>query len=189
MEQQKNKEKNKAGRWIRGLIRGLILLLTGIMVYVGVVLLESPEASQDDSWAVIDDEPITPLQAATMSDAQALARLFGAPLPAFPGVQPYGEARNAAHDGRTARMITLDYNGARIMAVRPASAAPLLLQDGLSVSLRSDITALNLPAVLAEGQGRYCLYFSSDQAAYALIADAGSPEAFLSLARQMTLMP
>ena len=188
MEQQKNTQKSKAGRWIRGLIRGLAMLLTAALVYGGVVLLESPEASQDDSWAVIDDEPVTPMQAATMSDPLALARLFGAPLPAFPGVQPRGEARNARHDGGTVRMITLDYGGAWIMAVRPASAAPLLLQEGLSVSLRSDLTALNLPAVLAEGSGRYCLYFSSDQAAYALIATAESAHAFLTIADQMILI-
>lgn len=189
MEKEKVKESSLFSRGIRGLFFGIAVLLAGALIYTGAVLLESPEASQDDSWAVIDDEEIiTPLQAATMNDASALARLFGAPLPAFSGVQPRGEARNVHHDGKTVRKITLEYEGATVTAVRPASAAPLLLQSDLSISLRSDLTAINLPAVLAEGKGRYCLYFSSNQAAYALTAQAENAEEFLLLARQLRIV-
>lgn len=189
MEQETSKKGNKLSRGIRGLIFGITALLIAAVLYVGAVLLESPEARQDDSWAVVDDEEIvSPLQAASMNDVSALARHFGAPLPAFPGVIPQGEARNVIHDGKTVRKVTLKYNGVEITALRPASAAPLLLQSDLSISLRSNITAVNLPAVLAEGKGRYCLYFSSNQAAYSLSAPAESTEAFLQLAQQLRII-
>lgn len=189
MEMETGK-KNKLSRGIQGLIRGSIMLVIALMVYVGVVLLETPEARQDD-WTVLEDAgDVRPLQAAESSDPKALARLLGAPLPAFSGANVSGEARNTTHDSKTVRQITLRYNGAVITALRPASAAPLLLRDGLSVSLRSDLTAMNLPAVMAEGDGEYCLYFSGGQAAYSLYARAESAEEFLRLAEKLrAVMP
>jgi len=120
---------------MRGLIWGCMMLVIAGLVYVGVVLLENPEARQDN-WTVLEDAgEVPPLQAAESGDPRALARLFGAPLPVFSGANVSGAARNTAHDGKTVRQITLQYNGAVITALRPASAAPLLLREGLSVSL------------------------------------------------------
>lgn len=168
--------------------RGLVFLLLAALVYVGVVLLDSPEAAQDDNWAVLDDAPVTPLQAAASSDVRLLSSLFGAPLPALNASTPQGEARNTTHDGQMVRMITLQYENAAVQAVRPAAAAPLLLRPGLSLSLRSDITVLRLPAVLASRGNEFCLYFSDDAAAYSFYATAASTEAFLQLAEQLKNM-
>lgn len=189
MEQQKTTEKNKMSRLFKGMLRGLMVLLLAGLVYIGVVLLETPEARQDDNWAVLEEEePVSPLQAATSSDVHSLARLFGAPLPAFSGISPRGEARNVTHDGKTVRQITLQYDGAVITALRPASAAPLLLQEDLSLSLISDLSVANMPAVLAEKDGRFCLYFSSNQAAYSITGRASDAEDFLRLIRQVTMI-
>ena len=174
---------NKFSRFIKGLLLGAVGLLLCGAVYVAVTLLESPEAMPRDSFRVVEEDPIlSPLQASSSGNVQALASLFGAPLPALPGLAVSGEARNLSHDGRTVYQVTLRYSGASVTAVRPASAAPLLLLEDYAVSLRSDITVANLPGVLAEKDGQYCLYFSNDYAAYRLTASAENADAFLRLA-------
>lgn len=186
MEQEKRTEKNKALRWAGGLIRGLMILLFCALIYVGMVLLESPEARMDDNWTVVDDDPVPPLQAVSSSDAGALARLLGAPIPALRGKSMQGQALNLTHDGQTVRQVILDYGDLRITALRPASAAPLLLEEGLSVRLQKDLTVMNMPAVLSEGDGRYCIYFSSTQAAYSVSGKAESASAFLGLVHSLS---
>ena len=68
-----------------------------------------------------------------------------------------------------------------LSAVQPATAAPLLLHGDLDVELRSDLTVLNLPAVLASRGNARCLYFSDEAAAYALYAPDAAEDVFLSL--------
>ena len=116
----------------------------------------------------------------------SMGHMLGAPLPQFSGHTPAGEARNTRHDGQTVRQVTLTYPGLVITAVRPASAAPLLLRNELSIQSRSDLTVMNLPATLAGKGSSHCLYFSSEFAAYSLYAPNATEEEFLSLLRQIT---
>ena len=57
----------------------------------------------------------------------------------------------------------------------------VLLHGDLDVELRSDLTVLNLPAVLASRGNARCLYFSDEAAAYALYAPDAAEDVFLSL--------
>ena len=179
--------KNKIRRLLSGLVSVLLGLSLVAVIYLAAVLLSSPGAQEEESWVVQEEpQPITRMQAANMSDVQGLAQLFGAPLPALPGFAPAGEGRNTSHDGQLARQVTLQYNGFTVTAVRPASAAPLLLHPELSVSLRGDLTVMNLPAVLASRENAYCAYFSSDTAAYSIYAPAAQEEDFLTLLGRIT---
>ena len=184
-------EKNKFSHKIRGCFSGLTSLILALLlmavIYVAAVLLDSPEKSQQNAWVVEEDEKaVTPLQAASTSDVRALSQMLGAPLPALPNHTPVGEARNTAHDGKNVRQVTLSYGGLIITAVRPASAAPLLLRNELSIQSRSDLTVMNLPATLASQHDRHCLYFASEFAAYSIYTPSATEEEFLSIIRQIT---
>lgn len=151
------------------LILGAALLMA--LVYVSAILLQSPLDQMNESYVVQEEpEPVTRMQPAAMNDARALAGLFGAPLPYLPGYAMNGQGENARYEGANARVATLQYSGLTITAVRPAAAAPLLLIDGLSVSLRSDVTVLNLPALMAAKDTAVCVYFSGTDAAYRIYA-------------------
>ena len=164
----------------------LLVFLLMSLVYIGTVLLQLPGDSEDNSFVVEEEqEPVTRMQAADMNDAQALAQLFGAPLPMLPGLIPDGHGGNTTHDGETVRVATLRYEGLTITAVRPATAAPLLLHNDLSVSLRSDVTVLNLPGVLANKGERQCVYLTAENAAYSLYTAQGTEEEFLALLQRL----
>lgn len=173
--------KNKAKRFFSGLGSLALAAVAILAVFVMAVLLETPGKQEKESFVVQQEETVSPMQAGSGSDAGEMARLFGAPLPVLRGQTAVCEARNTQHDGQTVRMVTLRYAGVEITAVRPASAAPLLLRSGLTLQLRSDLTALNLPATLASRGSEYCLYFSDEYAAYSIYAPAATEDSFLSV--------
>ena len=179
--------KGRAKKLFRGAGSVITAAIVIAMVFLAAILLEIPEKDVEGQWVVEEEKaPVPPMQAANMGDVQALAQLFGAPLPALPGHTPAGEARNASHDGRTVRKVTLAYEGFTVYALRPAEAAPLLLRDELDVQLRSDLTAMNLPVTLASRDGAYCAYFADGMAAYAIYAPAAEEGDFLSLLELIT---
>lgn len=181
------KRKNKFRRFFSGLVSVIMALILIGLIYLAAVLLETPDAEPETAWIVEEEKAEIPyMQAATISDIQALSRHFGAPLPDFSGHSMKGEAWTASHDGQTVRRVAMQYDAFLIEAVRPASAAPMLLREELSVSLRSDLTVMHLPAVLASEKGACCAYFSNEWAAYAIYAPAASEEDFLALLERIT---
>ncbi len=173
---------NNAKRCFAALGTMALVLVAMAVIYVVAVLLASPKDKARDSFVVQEDTgALAPMQAASGSDAAQMARLFGAPLPVLRGYPSACDGRNTTHDGQTARLVTLTYPGVVISAVRPSSAAPLLLRPGLSLQLRSDLTALNLPAALASRGREHCLYFSDEHAAYAIYAPNCTEEEFLQM--------
>ena len=164
---------------------GSVLLMGA--VYLAAVLIQSPVDGLAGSFVVEDEEEIvTRIQPAQIDDAQSLASLFGAPLPVVPSLLIRGQAGNTTHDGQNVRVATLQYEGLVVTAVRPASAAPLLLRGELSVSLKSDLTVLNHPAVLASRGGARCVYFSNESAAYSIYTPQADEEAFLEVLKRLT---
>ena len=73
-----------------------------------------------------------------------------------------------------------------ITAVRPASAAPLLLRGELSVSMTNELTVLNHPAMLASRGGAHCVYFTNESAAYSVYTPQAEKEDFLAVLKRMT---
>lgn len=170
----------KRGFAIRALIvLGTLLLMA--VVYVSAILLQIPEDETDSHAAAEKSEPVSRMQPAAMNDASALAQLFGAPLPCLPGYAMNGQGDNVNYEGANARIVTLQYPGFILSAVRPAAAAPLLLREDLSVSLQSGVVCLSLPVVLAAKGDSRCAYFSGADAAYAVYAPQAGEENFLSL--------
>lgn len=175
-------EKTRNGKGAVGrifLVLGVVLLMA--IVYVSAILLQIPEDETDNYVVVEEPEPITRMQPATMNDARALAGLFGATLPYLPGYAMRGQGDNASYEGSVARIATLQYSGVTITAVRPASAAPLLLHKDLSVQLRNGLSVLNLPAMLAEKGNARCVYFSGADAAYSVYAQQAAEEDFFNM--------
>lgn len=182
-----------AGNRLKKIGKGFGLLLLAVFlsaaVYLAAILLADLGEEDRQEWLVEEEQaPVTPMQAATDSDAGALAALFGADIPYLPGETPRGNARNTAHDGETVRMVTLQYpSGLEITAVRPASAAPLLLRGELSLSLRTDLSVFHLPASLTQKDGAFCLYFSDTDASYSVYLPNTTENAFLQTAERLLL--
>ena len=175
-------KKGKAGKLLSSIGLTFSALLLGCLIYLAAVLLQTTGDSEENSFVVREDPvPVTRMQSAAMDDAPSLSRHFGAPLPMLPGISVKGQGENTTHDGETVRRATLQYDGLLITAVQPASAAPLLLRKELSVSMRSDLTVLNLPAMLSSRGNARCVYFSSESTAYAIYAPNAGEEDFLSL--------
>ncbi len=180
-------KQGKGKRFFKSVIAviGSVLLMGA--VYLAAVLIQSPVDGLAGSFVVEDEEEIvTRIQPAQIDDAQSLASLFGAPLPVVPSLLIRGQAGNTTHDGQNVRVATLQYEGLVVTAVRPASAAPLLLRGELSVSLKSDLTVLNHPAVLASRGGARCVYFSNESAAYSIYTPQADEEAFLEVLKRLT---
>ena len=161
------------------LVLGVLLLMA--VVYVSAILLQIPEDETTQFTASAEPETVARMQPAAMNNAQALSELFGAPLPCLPGYVMRGQGDNANYEGSVARIATLQYSGVTIAAVRPSSAAPLLLHGDLAVSLRGDLSVLNLPAMLAETGSARCVYFSSADAAYSVYAPQAQEQDFFNM--------
>lgn len=162
-------------------------LLAMAVIYLVAVMLHNPADSKAGSFVVEDEaETISRMQPAQIDNAENLAAQFGAPLPVVPSLKVRGQAGNTTHDGRNVRVATLQYDGLVITAVRPASAAPLLLRSELSVSMVSSLTVLNHPAVLATKGGAKCVYFSNESAAYSVYTPQAEEEAFMEVLKRMT---
>ena len=165
------------------LVAGVVLLMA--VAYVAAVMLQMPDEQPKLSGVSAERESIPRMQPAAMNSAEALAGLFGAPLPYLPGYAMTGQGDNVDYEGINARIVTLQYSGVTVSAVRPASAAPLLLRGELSVSLRGDLSYLHLPAVLAEKGNARCVYFSSTDAAYSVYAPQATEEDFFAMLEKL----
>ena len=152
-------------------------LLAMAVIYLVAVMLQNPADSKAGSFVVEDEaETISRMQPAQIDNAENLV----------PSLKVRGQAGNTTHDGRNVRVDTLQYDGLVITAVRPASAAPLLLRSELSVSMVSSLTVLNHPAVLATKGGAKCVYFSNESAAYSVYTPQAEEEAFMEVLKRMT---
>lgn len=180
-EIRNDKKIGMAGRVF--LILGTLLLMA--IVYVSAVLLQMPDADSDLDTAAAEPESVPRMQPAAMNSAQALSELFGAPLPYLPGYAMAGQGDNVDYEGANARLVTLQYPGVTITAVCPAAAAPLLLHRELPVSLRSDLSCLNLPAMLASKGNARCVYLSGADAAYAVYTPNAGEEDFLAMLEKL----
>ncbi len=174
----------------KGILKSIFAVLGAVLlmgaVYLAAVLVQSPTDGMAGSFVVDEGEEIvTRMQPAQSDDARALSALFGAPLPMLAGFAPIGQAGNTTHDGQNVRVATLQYEGLMITAVRPASAAPLLLRGELSVSMTNELTVLNHPAMLASRGGAHCVYFSNESAAYSIYTKQADEADFLAVLKRM----
>ena len=182
-------KQNKGHRLVKRVGAALLSLLLMGAVYLAAVLLQSPQETKAAQTAEESAPTVTRMQSAAMDDPAELADMFGCPLPMLPSRTCRGQAGNSTYDGSNARLAYLLYDDFAVYAVQPAAAAPLLLRPRMEVSARNDLTVLGLPAMLCESGGEACLYFSNENAAYAVCVSSGGTEALLSLVQQLTWTP
>ena len=170
-------------RFGRAVLRVLTVLVLLAASYAALILLtKTPEKPSDAQ----PTEPVTALQPGSTSDIQTLTRLFGAPLPVLPGAALQGSAENVQYEGQTVRKVTMTYSGFQVTAVRPADAAPLLLRPELSLEIRDGIAVAQWEATLAHRGTAWCLYFSDENAAYAVFVPNTDEQTMMQLAGKMT---
>ncbi len=169
-------------RFAGGLLFVLFSLLCALVLCLAAVMLHSFEdgggaALRARDFEVTEDGGAARIQAGESSDIAILRSACGFALPYFPGQVMYGEAVNADCGGRNAVVVTMTYqSGAVIQAVKPRSAASLILREGLQVQMYEDLripfTGLSggIGAMMCRGDGRACLYFSTEDAAYSIYA-------------------
>ncbi|MBQ8136336.1 MAG: hypothetical protein IJ174_02790 [Clostridia bacterium] len=145
-----------------------------------------------EAYAVRDEEAVAPIIAGETGDIAQLREMAGFPLLYLANQRFFGEAANASYGGSIAKLITMRYQmGIVITAVAPARAAPLLKRSGLTLS--SEAKTLNLQgnrraAVCAEDGGKAaCLYFTTDDAAYAIYAQGLSGDQLTALCNEYGL--
>lgn len=170
-------------RFLSGTAYGAGLVIAAVICFLGILLLTGHFEGLSQPEAVGAD----PLNPGQTTDVRALAETFGQEVPALNGYPMHGQALNTTYNGRNVRMAILQYDGFTVTCVQPAFAAPLLMKNQLSLSLEEGFSVDGLPAVMAEKNGAYCLYFNTDHAAYSLFAPAADEDSFLQLAQKIEM--
>ena len=142
--------------------------------YVFSVMMEDEQSKRSDEFLVqAAEEPLRKMDAVRSADARALAQAFGAALPVPEGLQG-GEVMSGSYHGYTTRSVTLEGKNARVTGVRPASAAPGLMQKDL-LFLASDKALLGYSLMAAETDGGAVYSLLRDDAAF-LITPLAPPD-------------
>ena len=175
--------KNHTGRFGRALRTFALflaaLIFSGMLYLCGAALhLFDRRAGEDSAerYAVAQESSaVERMIAGETGDIGQLREMAGFPLPFLEGQPFLGEAANAVYDGGSARLITMRYTtGIVIAAVCPAEAAPLLKRGGMELRMDTaetlQLQGLRQRVVLSESGNTSCVYFSTDDAAYAVYA-------------------
>lgn len=162
----------------------IALLLIGIY---GLYTILAVRPSDSAPIILTETEEIPYVHAEESADYSTLSRLFDHPFPLLPRAAFIGSIRTTRYDDRNARVLVLQYSQLTLTCVQPASAAPMLLRDGLIVkSLWSDqqrrYSILSMPVVYAENGSARCIYFSDESAAYSLYTPSLPLNEFLAAA-------
>ncbi len=164
-----------------------LALIAAVIIVLNVIGVKPAADRHSEAFAVTEDAPLSPAQATDSDNAQVLARALEDAVPTLSGQSMAGQLRNAVFEGRQARVLTMHYAQAEVLCVRPATAAPLLLQGSLTVRTDAGLSVLSMPATYATDGGTHCLYFSGDTCAYAFIASGMTRDEFFALAASLTL--
>ena len=163
------------------------LVVLGVFCLYAVIAIRPPEGGATRLTEVEEPDVIMTHEGA---DLGQLSRLFDHAFPVMPDAGAYGKVSTRRLEGRNARLLELDYAQMSISCVWPANAAPLLLVPDLTLmSLYSEeryrFSILSMPAIYAEKDGRRCLYFSDESAAYRMYTDTLSRNEFLIAAQRL----
>lgn len=189
------------GEWklkIRRVLRtGALLIATivfaGALYLLGAAMHDFHGGGEAaEAFAVQAEQAVEPIIAGETGDIAQLREMAGFPLLYLANQRFFGEAANASYAGGTARLITLQYQmGIVITAVYPAKAAPLIKRSGLTLLPSAKTLSLQgnrRTAVCAEDGGRAaCLYFTTDDAAYAIYAKGLSGDQLTALCNEYGL--
>lgn len=117
--------------------------------YVVAVLLDSTDEGKDTQFVVeMATLPLSPMQSLRSQDAQALTNAFGAPLP-LPENFAIGQVEDTSYHTYQARKVHLQGENAQVFGIRPASAAPKIMDKSLTF-LSAQRTLLGYPLSVAQ---------------------------------------
>ena len=170
------------------LSKSLLYLLLAALAAVFCIMLSTPaDERQGESFAVAEETWPDPVTTTQTDSIQTLASVFEETLPYFRGQVCTGICTNATYQNQTARLCEMVYDSCTVYAVMPASAASLLMQEGLELDMTANQTLLNMPCAYASRGQTHCVYFSSSSAAYALLAEDLDEAQFNELLAELTL--
>lgn len=134
---------------IRRLVAILLSLILMAAFYVFALMMEDEESKRSDEFLVQEAEgPLERAELFQSEDARELARAFGVALPVPEGLTS-GTVNGGGYHGYTTRLVSLEGASARITGIRPASAAPGILQGDL-VFLASDKALMGYELLMAK---------------------------------------
>lgn len=170
---------------IRGALLAFGVLVIAAVIYIGAVMLESPDRLAEDGL-LEEYDPVTPLQAGQTTTPETLAKMFGGMLPAIRNASMNGVTENMVYEGMTVRRADQYYSGVTVTAVSPADASPLLNYGALSVDAGTEnLLCLGCKAMLAQKGDARCVYFTKGNTAYAVYAPQASKDDFFALLERL----
>lgn len=158
-------------------------LVAAVLAVLAIVAAPPEEVRRANAYAVAEFEQLPAIPATDATQMPLLTRVFGHRLYFVNGMGLSGTVRNDSFEGKMARVATIHFGEATLYAVRPAIAAPLILQAGLDLSLNDNLVVAGLPAMYAQSGDARCLYFSDDAAAYAFYAPQMAQTQFFDMAQ------
>lgn len=189
-------EKNGGARGLRTLaLLVTVTLICGLIYLCGAALhlFRHDAAGDPERFAVTrEGASLERSIAGETGSISQLRQMAGFPLPFLSGQTFLGEASNADYEGGNARVITMRYAvGITVSAVSPADAAPLLRRSGFSLRMGTGetlrIQGLRQQAVVTENGKASCVYFTTDDAAYAIEAPGLSGEQLVHILNEYGL--
>ena len=149
---------------ILSLVLALLLMAT---FYLYALLRENEETRRSDRWVVAEED--TGLKAfggMQSNEPAALAKALGSTVP-LPETLLEGTVQDTRYHGYYVRTLYASDGHATVRGVRPASASPLIRQDGVRFS-SSEKTLLGYPLLEAQDSQYVYYYLVSELAAFVL---------------------
>lgn len=125
---------------------------------------------------------------AISSNLKDLSAQFGADVP-YISLLGEGALNDITSHGVTGRLLTWqDDSGFTVSCIRPAALASCIRYDHLAVSGAAGWSIAGYPVLLAQDAGEACVYYSTDDAAYALYLPSGGVPALESLLSHLSFV-
>ena len=133
--------------------------------YVFAVLLDTADDKQDKQFVVeMAVTPLSPMEMVQSQDPQVITNAFGAPLPLPEGFVS-GKTENTSYHSYQARQVVLQGEKALVTCIRPASAAPKILDKEL-VFISGERSLLGYPLAVAETENGPVYSLMTEEAAF-----------------------
>lgn len=172
------KKRTRTGTVVSAVLAGVCVLIAFAAFYILTVVLSGLDITACAPRTAGDAGMPGKIGSGQFTDASSVRLALGIPLPEAPGV-PVTEACvfDDTFAGKTVWRGRIAYEcGAVLDIVMPAEAASVLDTDGMTLISGVSCEVCNLKAALCEGDGKNCLLFADENAAYALYMPKDSGE-------------
>lgn len=164
------------------IFRRLVALLLSLMVvglfYVLSLMMENEESKRGNEFVVeAVVPPLSPMAPLDSADARQLSAAFGLAFPLPEGLS-LGRVEDGSWHTYKTRILALEGSAARVLGIRPASAAAAIFPGGATF-LAGQKALLGYPLLEAAVDGRQIYALVTEQAAFLIEPKLdGEPGAF-----------